>query len=119
MRYRKTIVVLSVLVILLGIAIYPAPELQPVQYMDRQAGEVKVEKIAGEKWLAWLYHNPVGQLSLHALVKRKLISTWYGKRMDDPGSADKIEPFVTEYGIDLGLARKETSAPSTISLPGN
>ena len=119
MRYRKTIVVLSVLVILLGIAIYPAPELQPVQYMDRQAGEVKVEKIAGEKWLAWLYHNPVGQLSLHALVKRKLISTWYGKRMDDPGSVDKIEPFVTEYGIDLGIARKETSAPSTISLPGN
>ncbi len=108
MRSKKTILWISVLVLLAGIALYPTPEVEPIQYMDRASGEIRTEKIAGEHWLAWLYHNPVGQLSLHALVKRKIISNWYGNRMDSPGSADKIDPFVEEYGIDLGIARKDT-----------
>lgn len=108
MRFRKKIIWIAILVILAGIAFYPAPDIEPVRYVDRTTGEVEVEKIAGEKWLAWLYHNPVGQLSLRTMVKRKFISTWYGKRMDDPGSADKIGPFVLEYGIDLGISQKKT-----------
>ena len=108
MRSKKTILWISVLLLLAGITLYPTPEIQPIQYIDRQTGEVMVEKVAGQKWLAWLYHNPAGQLSLHALVKRKLISTWYGNRMDSPGSADKIGPFVEEYGIDLDIAKKDT-----------
>ncbi len=108
LRYKYRILALLLLVVLAGIAFYPGSEPRPIRYVDRQSGEIWVEKVAGENWLAWLYHNPVGQFSLHTMVKRKFISTWYGNRMDAPGSADKVGPFVEEYGIDLDIAQKKT-----------
>jgi phosphatidylserine decarboxylase len=46
--------------------------------------------VAGEKWLVWLYNNPVGEATLWALAKRKVVSSVYGNRMDRPSSTKKI-----------------------------
>jgi len=68
---------------------------------------LKTEKVAGEKWLVWLYNNPVGEATLWALAKRKVVSSVYGNRMDLPSSTKKIEPFVEEFDIDMGIAQKQ------------
>ena len=105
----KKIKVLAVTIIIAyaALAVWPLPDIPPVKYVDRTTGEVKSEKIEGVGWLKWLYYNPVGEMSLDAMVKRKFISEWYGRLMDKPSSADKIEPFVEKYGIDLSIAQKQ------------
>jgi len=83
------------------------PPHAPIQYYDRHSGMLKTEKVAGEKWLVWLYYNPVGEATLWALAKRKVVSSVYGSRMDHPSSAKKIHPFVEEFDIDLSTAQKQ------------
>lgn len=107
MKIKKRIIVFAVLLLIIGLAFYPSPEIPAIKYIDRQSGEIKIEKVAGENWLVWLYHNPIGELSLHAMVKRKFVSSWYGKMMDSPKSVDKIDPFVKDYNIDLNIAQKQ------------
>ncbi len=100
-------ILLFLLLLIIGLAFYPSPEPQPVQYVDRETGEMITEKIAGEGWLVWLYNNPVGEATLYTLVKRKFVSSLYGKMMDNPRSANKIKPFVEEYNIDMSEAQKQ------------
>ena len=88
-------------------AFYPLPQQSPIQYVERESGLLKTEKVAGEKWLVWLYNNPVGEASLWGLAKRKVVSSIYGDMMDRPSSAEKIGPFVEEFNIDLGIAQKQ------------
>ena len=107
MKIKKRFIVLAVFILLLGMAFYPSPEIPPIRYVDRQSGEIKTEKVAGEKWLVWLYNNPIGELSLHGLVKRKIVSSWYGSMMDSPNSVDKIDPFVEDYDVDLNIAQTQ------------
>jgi phosphatidylserine decarboxylase len=107
MKVKKKIIVFSILIILVGIAFYPFAETPSISYIDRQSGEIETEKVAGEKWLVWLYTNPIGELSLHSLVKRKFVSSYYGRMMDSPKSVDKIESFVNEYTIDLSITKKQ------------
>jgi len=77
-----------------------APE--PIRFRNRTTGGLETEQIYGEGWLRWLYEgNPLGSLSLHALVKRGVFSAWYGRRQDTPESAAKIGPFVRDYGIRM------------------
>ena len=92
---------------LIILAFYPSPEQAPVTFMDRESGTLKTEKVAGEKWLVWLYNNPVGEVTLWTLVKRKFVSSIYGEMMDRPSSAKKIEPFVEEFDIDMSEAQKQ------------
>jgi phosphatidylserine decarboxylase len=97
----------ALLVIIVLLAIIPFGDNTPVQYIDRESGELKTEKIAGEGWLRWLYNNPIGEVSTATLVKRKFLSDWYGKQMDKPESKEKVAPFVQEYDIDLSIAQKQ------------
>lgn len=89
------------------VALYPLPPQDPIQYYDRQSGLLKTEKVAGEKWLVWLYHNPVGEATLWALAKRKMVSALYGNQMDRPSSVKKIQPFIEEFDVDMSTARKQ------------
>jgi phosphatidylserine decarboxylase len=107
MNIKKRHIVISLIVIFVGLAIFPSGENLPIRYIERSSGELKTEKVAGEKWLVWLYNNPVGELSLWAMVKRKFVSSFYGGMMDKEKSADKIPGFVEEYGIDLNIAQKK------------
>jgi phosphatidylserine decarboxylase len=89
------------------LALYPLPPQAPIRYYDRQSGMLKTEKVAGEKWLVWLYNNPVGEATLWALAKRKVVSSMYGNSMDRPSSTKKIQPFVEELDIDMSIAQKQ------------
>jgi phosphatidylserine decarboxylase len=63
---------------------------------------METESVYGEPFLRWSYGSPLGSLALSAFVKRPFFSAWYGRRMDKPGSAAKIAPFLAQYGLDTG-----------------
>lgn len=107
-RAKKTWgIILLLLALIISLALYPLPPQAPIQYYDRESGQIKTEKVAGEKWLVWLYYNPVGEASLWALAKRKLVSSIYGKMMDRTSSANMIHPFIEDFDIDMSVAQKQ------------
>src|SRR5688572_30734575 len=71
-----------------------------VEYFNRYTGKVEAEQIYGEGFLRWTYGNPLGKLSLEALVKRVLFSKWYGWRMDAAASRRKVMPFIKTFRLD-------------------
>ena len=73
----------------------------PVQYINRKTGVLETEKVMGEGWMRWLYQTGPGQLALHALVKRSLLSHYFGWRMNWRYSAQKVLPFIVEYNLDV------------------
>lgn len=72
----------------------------PIQYYNRQTGEIETETVYGEGFLRWAYGNPLGRVTVELAVKRAWFSRWYGCRMDRPGSRSKIEPFIEDYGLE-------------------
>lgn len=100
-------IVLVFLIVLIGIGLFPLPSQNPVRYVDRDSGQIKTEKIAGEKWLIWLYNNPVGEASLWTLAKRKIASSYFGNQMNEPGSAENIELFIKEFQVDMNIAQPQ------------
>lgn len=104
---KKWGILLLLLAIITTMAFYPSPPQAPIRYYDRESGVLKTEKVAAEKWLVWLYNNPVGEATLWAVVKRKLVSSIYGIMMDHPSSTKKIQPFVEEFDIDRSAFQKQ------------
>jgi len=98
---------LLLIVIIIITAVFPLPPQDPIQYYERESGQLKTEKVAGEKWLVWLYNNPIGEATLWALAKRKLVSSIYGKMMDRTSSAKKIDPFIEDFDIDMSGAQEQ------------
>lgn len=80
--------------------------MNSIKYVNRKTGKIITEKPPGEGLLKFLYYNPFGKLSLHLLVKRKLISAIYGRMKSSPGSVKQIQKFVDELGIDMSEAQK-------------
>src|ERR1051325_2576744 len=72
---------------------------EPIQYFNRYSGRLETEDVYGDQFLRWAYGNPLGRLSLHALVKRAAFSRWYGRRMDAPSSRAKVAPFISTYHV--------------------
>lgn len=62
---------------------------------------METELVYGESFLKWAYGNPLGKLALHSFIKRAAFSRWYGKRMDQPASQSKIQPFISDYSLDV------------------
>jgi len=100
-------IIILVLAIIVSLTFYPLPPQDPIQYYERESGQLKTEKVAGEKWLVWLYYNPIGEATLWALAKRKLVSSIYGTMMDRTSSAKKIHPFIEDFDIDMSVAQKQ------------
>lgn len=75
-----------------------------IKYIDRKTGLEKVETPPGEGFLKFLYHQPLGELALQLVVKRKLLSAVYGRLMDSSSSKKKIAPFVKQLDIDMSEA---------------
>ena len=105
MKKNRILWVLLLAFILLSI--YPFGENEPIKYIERKSGLLKTEQVAGEVWLRWLYNNPIGEFSTYALVKRKFLSDWYGNKMDEPKSKEKIADFVSTYHIDMSIVQKQ------------
>lgn len=74
--------------------------MDSIQYFNRHTGTTETEQVYGDSALRWVYGNPLGKISLHALVKRQAFSKWYGWRMSKPESASRIDPFIARYGLD-------------------
>jgi phosphatidylserine decarboxylase len=70
-----------------------------IQYFNRYTGRLETEEVYGDSFLRFTYGNPLGRLSLHALVKRAAFSRWYGRRMDAPASRARIAPFISNYKV--------------------
>jgi phosphatidylserine decarboxylase len=73
---------------------------EPIEYFNRYTGRIESEDVYGQGFLCWTYGNPLGRLSLHAMVKRAFFSRWYGRRMDRPGSRKKVRPFIRRYRVE-------------------
>lgn len=76
-------------------------QFEKIKYIERKTGEIKIEKVMGEGALKFLYYNPLGSLFLNTIVKRKFLSSYYGKKMNLKNSKEKIKKFVEEMGIDM------------------
>jgi len=100
-------IILLLLAIILIIAFFPSTQQDSIQYYERASGQLKIEKVAGEKWLKWLYNNPIGEATLWTFAKRKMLSSIYGKMMDRPSSAKRIHPFIEDYDIDMSGSREQ------------
>jgi phosphatidylserine decarboxylase len=79
----------------------PSMPAQPIEFHNRLTGRLETEHIYGEGFLRFVYENPLGALPLHTLVKRRLFSAWYGRRMDAPDTRKAVEAFIRHYGIDV------------------
>jgi phosphatidylserine decarboxylase len=73
---------------------------EPIQFFNRYTSVIETENVYGDRFLRWTYGNPLGQLSLHALVKRAAFSRWYGRRMDASASRAKVATFISTYKVD-------------------
>lgn len=111
MKMKKTKkrwgIILLFITIIIIIACFPLPPQDPIKYYERKSGQLKTEKVAGEKWLVWLYNNPMGEATLWALAKRKLVSSIYGKMMDRTSSAKRIDPFIEDFNIDMSGSQEQ------------
>lgn len=82
-------------------------EFSKIKYIERKTGEIKVEKVPGEKYLKFLYYNPLGELPLNLVVKKKFLTEYYGKQMDKPESVKKIPSFIEAADINISEAKKK------------
>lgn len=78
-----------------------------IYYIDRKTGEKKQEKVAGFKLLEWIYQTRSGSIALESLLKRKFLSSLYGRMQDARFSARKIKSFVENLDIDISEAKHE------------
>ncbi|MDR1458396.1 MAG: archaetidylserine decarboxylase [Puniceicoccales bacterium] len=70
-----------------------------VSVFNRYTKSVEIESVCGESYLKWLYYNPVGELTLNLLVKRKIASAIFGIYMRSSRSKRRIVQFLEKYDI--------------------
>ncbi len=74
---------------------------EPISYFDRYKQTVETEQIYGESWLRWTYAAGLGRFTLNLLVKRGIVSRYYGWKMSQRASAHRVLPFIVDYGLDV------------------
>jgi phosphatidylserine decarboxylase len=88
---------------------------EPIRYWHRARKTVETEQIYGERWLRWIYENPVGRLALWLLVRRVVYSYVYGWQMNKRVSSYKILPFIVAYNLDVEEFAKSAFAFKTFN----
>jgi phosphatidylserine decarboxylase len=83
---------------------------EPVRYFHRYKQVIATELIYGEGWLRWTYGSSLGRLALWLLVKRALVSRYYGWKMSLRASAHKVLPFIVDYDLDVDEFAKKPYA---------
>jgi len=105
MKKNTKIIIIVTIVLLLATAFWPLSTTTPNQYIERSSGNMITEKVMGQKWLEWLYTNPIGEASMFSIIKRKFVSDWYGSMMDAPSSVKKITPFIKDFSINMDIVQ--------------
>lgn len=72
----------------------------PIEYFNRHAGRVEVERVYGEAALRWAYGNPLGRWTNWAFARRAWLARIYGAWMSSPATRDKILPFIDKFQLD-------------------
>lgn len=80
-----------------------------IQYYNRKTGKYETEKVAGDKYLNWIYSSPIGMTLLEMIVKRKFFSSIYGKYCDSRLSAKKVPDFIKQFDIDLSICENKSA----------
>jgi phosphatidylserine decarboxylase len=80
-----------------------------IQYYNRKTGKYETEKVAGDKYLNWIYSSPVGMTILEMLVKKKFFSALYGSYCDSRLSARKVPDFIKQFDIDMSVCENKDS----------
>lgn len=89
--------------------------MKDIQFYNRYSGQLETEQVYGESFLKWAYGNRLGKLALHSFVKRHAFSKWYGRRMDQPDTRSKIEPFIADYSMDASEFADSTDSYRTFN----
>ncbi|MCM8711359.1 phosphatidylserine decarboxylase [Clostridium sp. SYSU_GA19001] len=79
-----------------------------IKYYNRKTKKYEIEKIAGEKYLNWIYSSPIGMTFLEAVIKKKLFSKLYGWYLDRGISKFKINKFINEFNLDMNIYEKNS-----------
>ena len=88
---------------------------EPIRYYHRAKKTVETEQVYGESWLRWTYETSLGRLALNLFVKRALLSRYYGWRMSMRASANRVLPFIVDYGLDVDEFAKKPYAFKTFN----
>ena len=89
--------------------------MKQINIIDRKTGKVFRETPPNERFLRFLFHNPLGKLPMLLMVKRKVVSAWMGKQMDKEKSAARIAPFVEKFHINMTEAVQKVSDYKTFN----
>lgn len=79
-----------------------------IKIYNRKTKSYETEKVAGEKYLNWIYSSPIGMGLLEIFLKKKVFSKFYGKYCDSKNSIKKIKPFIDEFNMDMTVSKKKT-----------
>ena len=88
---------------------------EPIRYFHRTKRVVETEEIYGGDWLRWTYETGPGRFALNALVKRTVVSRYYGWKMSQRGSAHRVLPFIVDYDLDVDEFAKKPYAFKTFN----
>ena len=86
--------------------------LQPIRYFDQETGELREEDVYGGVWVRRLYGTFIGRL-LSSLVALPPVSRFYGWMQDRPGSANKVAPFIEQFGIEMADFLPQEGQPAS------
>jgi phosphatidylserine decarboxylase len=90
-------------------------------------GKLEREDIIAEKWMRFIYENPVGRATLLFLVTRKAVSRLYGSYCRTKHSAKSIPNFIRDNKIDMTGCKESydsfeeffTRTKNDVSFPNN
>ncbi|MCC9602457.1 archaetidylserine decarboxylase [Stieleria sp. JC731] len=80
--------------------------MEDIVYFDRYSKQFCTELVYGDQALRWTYGTLTGRLALATVVRRAFFSKWYGWRMDQPNTKERIAPFIKKYGLDASEFQK-------------
>jgi phosphatidylserine decarboxylase len=84
-----------------------------IRYFDRYKKTIETERVYGGDWLQWTYGTAPGRFALNTLVKRAVVSRYYGWKMSQRASAHRVLPFIVDYDLDVDeFAKKPYSFKS-------
>lgn len=89
--------------------------VEPIRFFHRRTRTIDTEQVFGEGWLRFAYENPAGRLFVWLVARRVLFSQWYGRKMNQPQSAQRILPFITRYDLDIDEFAKSPFAFKTFN----
>lgn len=86
---------------------------EPIRFFNRYTQAIETEVVYGGDWLRWTYETGLGKFALSALIRRAIVSRYYGWKMSQRASAHKVLPFIVDYGLDVDeFAKKPYSFKS-------